>query len=389
LHGLKWVSKLRIFQVVPYYPPHIGGMEVYVEYLSRKLAQKGHEVKVFTSSDRTYSYTENLNGVEVYRIKVSAKFYNTPISNTLLSTLLNLEKPDVIDAHQYPIYFSDISTIAASFKKVPLFLHVHVVPDPKSAFSDIVLKTYYGFVERFTLQASKCIIAPSRMYQRMLTRLGVNGERIVVVPYGVDLDRFHPTLEGADFKKRFKLEGSRVILTVGRLNYQKGFHFLIEAMPRILQQVPNAKLVVVGEGELKGYLKSLANSLGLSENVVFTGVLPQPVIAEAYSAADVFVLPSLFESLGISMLEAQAMEKPVVGTRVGGLPEALAEGKSGILVEAKKPEELANAAVKILKNNDLATSMGKFGRKFVEKNYDLEKSIDKVLSYYSSSTWTD
>ena len=378
---------LKIFQVVPYYPPHTGGMEFYVEYLSTRLAAKGHEVKVFTSSDKNYSYTQVVDGVEVCRLKVSSKFYNVPISTSLFSTLMSREKPDVVDAHQYPVYFSDVASLVSSLRKVPLFLHVHVVPDAKSVFSGFALKFYYQLMERFTLQASQCIIAPSHVYQLMLARMGVNPERIVVVPYGVDLRRFHPAQCGGDFKRRFGLEGSKVILTVGRLNYQKGFHYLIKAMPKILRAVPNAKLVVVGEGELLSYLKGVSNSLGLSNHVVFTGVLSQSSISEAYACADVFVLPSLFESLGISLLEAQAMNKPVVGTRVGGLPEALAEGKSGILVEAQKPNELAKATIKLLLDKDLAKSMGLYGRKFVVENYDLEKSVDKVLALYENANY--
>jgi glycosyltransferase involved in cell wall biosynthesis len=373
---------MKIYQVVPYYPPHIGGMEFYVEYLSNQLANKGNEVKVFTSSDRNYSYTENMNGVEVCRFKISAKFYNVPISNNLLSSLLRIEKPDILDAHQYPVYFSDMSSLASSLRKIPLFLHVHVVPDPKSVFSGFVLKSYYRFFERFTLKESQYVIAPSQVYKLMLARMGVNLERIEVIPYGVDLRRFNPSRDGGNFKKLFNLEGSRVILTVGRLNYQKGFHYLLAAMPKILLQVPNAKLVIVGEGELMKYLKDLSYSLGLRNNVVFTGVLPQSSISEAYASADVFVLPSLFESLGISLLEAQAMAKPVVGTRVGGLPEAMAEGKSGILVEPKKPKALAEAVVTLLRDQNLSKSMGINGRRFVEDRYDLEKSIDHVFKLY-------
>jgi glycosyltransferase involved in cell wall biosynthesis len=375
---------MKIFQVVPYYPPHIGGMEFYVEYLSRKLVEKGHVVKVFTSSNRSYSYREVRNCVEVCRVKVSGKFYNVPIANSLTISLLNEEKPDIINTHQYPVYFSDVSALVSSLRSIPLFLHVHVVPDPKSVFSGFVLKSYYRFFERFTLHASRCIIAPSQAYRVMLIRMGVNPEKIRVAPYGVDLSRFNPAQNSENFKKYFNLEGSKVILTVGRLNYQKGFHHLLKAMPKILLQVPNAKLVIVGEGELMTNLRNLSNFLGIANRVIFTGALSQSSVNEAYASADVFVLPSLFESLGISMLEAQAMGKPVVGTRVGGLPETLIENKSGILVEAEKPNELAKATIRLLLDQDLAKSMGQYGRKFIERSYDLEKSIDKILSLYEN-----
>jgi glycosyltransferase involved in cell wall biosynthesis len=376
---------MRIFQVVPYFPPHVGGMEFYVQFLCRQLAQEGNDLTVFTSSDKGFSYWENVDGIRICRLKISAKLYNTPIVTSLLTALLKEEKPDIIDAHQYPVYFSDMSALFSSLRHVHLFLHVHVIPDRRSVFSGFVSSIYYRSLEELTLRESHCIIAPSLAYKTILTRMGVNPSRIVVVPYGVDLKRFSLAVKGDTFRKRFGLGEAKVVLTVGRLNYQKGFQYLLKAMPKVLRQVPDAKLVIVGDGELLPYLRDFSCSLGISDDVIFAGSLPQSRIVEAYASADMFVLPSLFESLGISMLEAQAMGKPVVGTRVGGLPEALAEDKSGILVEPKKPNDLAKAIVKLLRDQNLAKSMGRYGREFVEDNYDLGKSVDHVFQLYESA----
>ena len=375
---------MKIFEVVPYFPPHVGGMEFYAEFLCKQLAKKGNEIKVFTSSNKNFSYYEKVNGVEIYRLKVSAKFYNVPIVSSLFTALLKEEKPDVIDAHQYPVYFSDVSALFSYLRQIHMFLHVHVIPEPKSVFSSFVLNSYYRTCEKLTFKASRYIIAPSFTYKTMLTKMGVDAARITVVPYGVDLKRFNPAEKGEAFKKRFNYGEAKVILTVGRLNYQKGFQYLLKAMPIVLRHIPDVKLVIVGDGELLTYLRNLSYSLGLSNNVIFTGSLPQSRISDAYASADVFVLPSIFESLGISLLEAQAMGKPVVGTRVGGLPEALSEDKSGILVEPKKPSNLAEAIVTLLRDQNLAKSMGQYGRKFVENRYDLEKSIDRIVELYES-----
>jgi glycosyltransferase involved in cell wall biosynthesis len=377
---------MKIFQVVPYYPPHVGGMEFYVDYLSKRLARKGNEIKVFTSSDKDYSYREEVNGVEIIRLKVSAKFYNTPIVSSLFMVLSKEDKPDIVDTHQYPVYFSDVSTLFSLLRRIPLFLHVHVIPDARSVFSGTVSDLYYRTFEKLTLRGSSYVIAPSLAYKAMLTRMGVDAARIFVVPYGVDLKRFNPAEKGETFKKRFNYGDARIILTVGRLNYQKGFQYLLKAMPIILRHIRDVKLVIVGDGELWSYLRNLSSSLGLSDNVIFAGSLHQSKIPDAYASADVFVLPSLFESLGISLLEAQAMGKPVVATRVGGAPEALAEDKSGILVEPKKPNDLAEAIIKLLRDQNLANSMGQYARKFMENNFDLEKSVDRVFELYERSS---
>ena len=311
---------VKIFQVVPYYPPHVGGMEFYVQYLSEQLAKYGNEVKVFTSSDKDFSYCEEVNGVEICRLKVSAKFYNTPIVSSLFMTLLKEETPDVLDAHQYPVYFSDVSALFSSLRKVPMFLHVHVIPDRKSVFSGFVLNSYYRTCEKLTLQASHCIIAPSFAYKVILTKMGVNPSRIKIVPYGVDLRRFNLAEKGENFKKLFSYGNAKVILTVGRLNYQKGFQYLLRAMPTVLRQIPNVKLVIVGNGELLSNLHRLSNSLGLGDNVIFTGSLPQASICEAYAASDLFVLPSVFESLGISLLRSSGNGKASCRYKSGWSP---------------------------------------------------------------------
>jgi len=378
------VVDVKIFQVVPYFPPHVGGMEFYVEFLSKELAKKGNELKVFTSSDKNFSYCEKVNGVEICRLKVSAKFYNVPIASSLFMALLKEEKPDILDTHQYPVYFSDVSALFSFLRQIPMFLHVHVIPEPRSVFSSFVSNSYYRTCEKFTLKASRYIIAPSFAYKTMLTKMGVDAAKVIVVPYGVDLKRFNPAEKGETFKKRFNYGEAKVILTVGRLNYQKGFQYLLKAMLIVLRHMPNVKLVIVGDGELLTYLRNLSYSLGLSDNVIFAGSLHQSRISDAYASADVFVLPSIFESLGISLLEAQAMGKPVVGTRVGGLPEALVEDKSGILVEPKKPNDLAEAIITLLRDQNLAKSMGQYGRKFIENNFDLEKSVNKVFELYES-----
>jgi glycosyltransferase involved in cell wall biosynthesis len=173
-----------------------------------------------------------------------------------------------------------------------------------------------------------------------------------------------------------------VILSVGRLNYQKGFQYLIDAMPSILKQVPNAKLVIVGEGEQLAYLKQLSKLREVGESVVFTGALGQAEIPNAYAACDVFVLPSLFESFGISLIEAQAAGKPVIGTRTGGVPEALVEGETGILVEPGSIKELEKAIIQVLSCKGLELEMGEKGEKFVEEHYSIQRTVGNVVNAY-------
>jgi glycosyltransferase involved in cell wall biosynthesis len=378
------VVDVKIFQVVPYYPPYIGGMELYVQTLSENLAARGHEVSVFTSSEAAFSLLERVNGVKIFRLRTLAKVYNVPMVPSLFGKLLHEEKPDILHAHQYPVFFSDVSAAASRFRREVLLLHVHVIPESKSAFSSFVSSMYYRTLGRLGFRAAHKVITPSSAYKTMLARIGVESEKILVIPYGIDLSRFH-SRDGDAFKKRYGCEGSNVILSVGRLNYQKGFQYLLKAMTMVLQHIPEVKLVIVGDGEQITYLKDLSQSLGLGNSAIFTGAIPPIEIPEAYAAADVFVLPSIFESFGIALIEAQAAGKPVVSTRVGGAPETLQEDKTGFLVDPKDSEQLGKAIIHVLSDEKLAREMGENGKKFVGARFDIRHIVNKVTAVYEES----
>jgi glycosyltransferase involved in cell wall biosynthesis len=379
---------MKIFQVVPYYPPHIGGMEFYVQRLSEELAAHGHEVTVFTSSQNDDQTIDTVNHVRIHRLKIMTKAYNVPIVPSLFSQLVNVEKPDIIHTHQYPVFFSDIAAAVSGIRKIPIIVHVHVVSDAKSPLSGFVSKMYYSSLGLGTLRTADCVIVPSLAYKTKISKMHVIPDKIQVIPYGIDVKKFSENTRGKEFKAKHNCKGSKVILSVGRLNYQKGFHYLIQAMPTVIEQIPNVKLVIVGEGELLPYLKQLAESLGIRDSVVFTGAISQAEISDAYSACEIFVLPSLFESFGISLIEAQAAGKPVIGTRTGGLPEAIREGATGFLVEPCNSSQLAREIIHILSDEKLAFELGTRGQEFVWKHFSLEATIKRMTFSYQKIAGT-
>lgn len=368
--------------MVPYYPPHVGGLEFFVQSLSQHLIEREHDVTVFTSSDKDISYHEEINGVKIYRLKALTKVYNVPIAASLFGKLLREKEPDIVHAHQYPVFFSDMSALATRFRHLAFLLHIHVISEPKSIFSHFVSSLYYETVGKFTLETAKAVITPSLAYKSELTKMKVESNKIRVIPYGIDLTKFNSENDGDTFKKRYDCDASSIILSVGRLNYQKGLKYLLKAMRIVMQQVPDVKLVIVGNGEQLTSLRDLSQSLGLENSVIFTGAIPQMEIPEAYAAADVFVLPSIFESFGIALIEAQASGKPVIGTRVGGAPEALQENRTGFLVNPADSKQLGEAIIRVLSDKKLARQMGENGRNFVKERFDVQKIVDRITSVY-------
>jgi glycosyltransferase involved in cell wall biosynthesis len=200
---------------------------------------------------------------------------------------------------------------------------------------------------------------------------------------GIEMDRFHPVSEAE--KRRLRAEWGigehdGVIGIVSKLWAGKGHDLLIRAFKEIRKEMPQARLVIVGEGYLMDSLQTLASQLQLSDAVIFTGFLEE--IPQIIATFDVAVLPSYFEGMGRVLLEAMAMEKPVVGTRVGGIPDLIEEGLNGFLVSPGSSKELASAVLKILSDKALAAKMGQEGRKKMTDRFSAESMVRSIEEVY-------
>jgi len=200
---------------------------------------------------------------------------------------------------------------------------------------------------------------------------------------GIELDRFHPV--SVQEKNRLRAEWGlhehdAVIGMVSKLWEGKGHAFLIRAFKEIKKEKPQARLVIVGEGYLMESLKALVSQIELSDAVIFTGFLED--VPRVIATFDVAVLPSYFEGMGRVLLEAMAMEKPVVGTRVGGIPDLIEEGLNGYLVSPGNEKELASAVLKVLNDKDLALKMGHAGRKKMTDRFSAESMVRSIEEVY-------
>ncbi|MBW2063757.1 MAG: glycosyltransferase family 4 protein [Deltaproteobacteria bacterium] len=208
-------------------------------------------------------------------------------------------------------------------------------------------------------------------------------DKIVKIYSGIDLDRFHPVSEEEQRRHRRKLNlgpQDAVIGIVSKLWEGKGHNVLITAFKKISQEVENARLVIVGEGYLLDELTCQVKDLGLEEFVVFTGFVED--VPGIISTFDVAVLPSFFEGMGRVLLEAMAMEKPVVASRVGGIPDLVDDGKNGFLVNPRDPDALAGSIVKLLKDRALAGSMGKAGLEKICDKYSAKQMVRAIEGVY-------
>jgi glycosyltransferase involved in cell wall biosynthesis len=225
---------------------------------------------------------------------------------------------------------------------------------------------------------------------------------VTLIHNGVDLARYDHTEACCTLPEEYGFaEGTPLVGVVARLEPEKGHATLLEAWPRVLQHVPSARLLVVGEGSLAGPLHEQAEGLGLlgepcegdrcvgtrharpGAKVVFTG--RRDDVPSVTAALDVAVLPSYREALGLVILEAMALSRPVVATNVGGIPEMVEDGVTGLLVPPRDPGALADAIVRLLTDHPLADTLGRNGYRLVRERFGVERMMAALEELYDEA----
>jgi phosphatidylinositol alpha-1,6-mannosyltransferase len=240
---------------------------------------------------------------------------------------------------------------------------------------------------RWTIGRADRLIALGEYQADLLEQLGVGRDRVFVSPEGVDVSSFQrPATEEvvSGLRRRHRLEGKRILLTVARLAPHKGHDTVIRALPEILLRVPDAAYLIVGDGSGSEHLRRLADQVGVADHVHFAGFVPDHELAGYYHLCDLFVMPSKelngdTEGFGIVFLEAAACGKAAIGGRTGGVVEAVQDGRTGLLVEPDSTAEIADAAVRLLTDVELAQRMGEAGRRRVAESMQYQDIAANIL----------
>jgi len=288
-----------------------------------------------------------------------------------LSRLIRDYQPDVV--HAQDAHAVSMAALALSFGAP--------VPRPRLLASrrvDFHLQRHS--VSRWVYRQVDGFIAASGAVRDILVRDGVPASRIVVVHDGIDVARIS-RLPAVDLHQELWLpHGAPVIVNVAALVDHKGQKHLIDAMPLVRRAVPEAHAVIFGEGELRGVLERQVRDLHLDKHVLLPG-FREDVLSLA-KTADLFVMSSITEGLGSTLLDAMAMGLAVVGTRAGGIPEAVVHGETGLLVPPANPAALAEAIIRLLKSPALRRQMGEAGRQRVAEQFDVEHLVAGTLAAY-------
>ncbi|MFA5027178.1 MAG: GT4 family glycosyltransferase PelF [Candidatus Methylomirabilota bacterium] len=280
-------------------------------------------------------------------------------------------RPDIVHTHSSKAGF--VGRAAARLAGVRHIVHTPHGHIFDGYFNPVATKTFIG-LERLAARWTDRFVTLSDEEARDHLRHGIGRpEQFVTIPSGVDLD---PILQATPIRPA---PGRPVVGTVARLVPVKGIEHLIEAAPAILRGAPSASLLIVGDGELRAPLAARARELGLADRIHFTGFRQD--VPALIAGMDVFVLPSLNEGMGRVLVMAMALGKPIVATRVGGVPELLNGGEAGMLVPPANPAALAEAVLALIRNPDQAERIAAAGRSRSTR-YSAQAMLEALAGLY-------
>lgn len=376
---------MNIVQVTFNFPPEIGGIGQYVWNLSRLLTKNGAKVTVLAPVLLNRTSQERFAGVNVYRVSALRFPFLDPLPLNMFGVLRALAKGqdlDIVHLHGHVYLFSFFGALFCCFFKVPYIITHHGEGVPLSWVSRMSKFLRDSIQARYVLGHAKKVISVNRYEVKALTqRYRVPPRKIVVIPNGVDENRFHtPQMHKSTLLNEWA--DKKIILSGGVLARWKGFDYLIRAMKSVINERDDARLAITGNGPDRARLQNLVVALGLEEHVKFLGHLEDSLMPLCYSLSHVYVLPSIYDVCPTSVLQAMASEKPVIVTSRGGQTELVIDGKTGLIVEPCNVEALAKAVLTLLSNEELASSMGKQGRQVILKRFAWKKICEEILRVY-------
>lgn len=409
---------MKILYLSYEFPPfHVGGLGTYAREMAKRFVQNGQSVTTFSKNPGDAPTSEIWKGVEVHRPLLADMAELLPIimpgdvanwptwsqqyfAEIFMYNVLSTTKAvndlvgkddrefDIVVAHDWLSAIGGISV--KNSLDIPMAFHVHSTEQGRTQQGSETIRK----LERAGARHSDLIITVSDAMKGHLISLGYEQEKIRAVPNGVDHEKYDPDREMfskdrvREFRKDIGVNDDPMLLFVGRLTWVKGVESLVKAMPLILEEVPDTKLVLLGVGEEEDALKDIIDNYDLHENVItkFEWVSEEERLMY-YSACDLAVFPSRYEPFGIVCTEAMSMVKPViVGAKgVNGFREqVIASGpeRCGSHVDPDSPDDIAKFAIELLEDEDLRKKMGENGRERVLDNYTLDIVADQTLNYY-------
>ncbi len=362
-----------------------GGMQILMRDMARCFSEHGAQITLFTGSHDGSCRTERSSAIKVVHLPGAGNTRHiTKFTNNLLRHVSSAD-------HEYDVIYSHYWTSAiagrrlANMLAVPHIISFHSLAAAKKRHrGNLSIPTSRLWSERLLARSADLVVAWTRdEFEMLCNDPKVSCDNIKIVPPGVDTDRFKP-LNKDLARRKLGITADQVILSVGRLDPLKGIDILLNAF-NLLEQDANRELHIVTttakNSQAMRDLKKAIARLGVKDRVVLWSKLDRAELIWHYSAADMLVMPSYYESFGLAALEAEACGCPVVATKVGGLKDIVRDGETGYLIPWKCPEPFANTVEMLLGNTKLRDHLATASRRHAGK-FNWQDITDKLLTTF-------
>ena len=354
------------------YPHIVGGIGLHTHLLSEKQARDGHEITLFTCFPENSTVKQPT--VPYAIINFGRKFQlfgNTFCLNMFWKLFQNRYHYDIIDAHSHLFISTNLAAVVRRLGSSPLVITNHglrsqAVP---AWFQEIYLKT----IGRFTFNSADKIITFTEREKEDMISVGVKPEKIVIIPNGVDTEKFHPVVSPEPHPF--------TVIWVGRLAAGKGLKYAIFGFEKFLESVPTALMYVVGDGPYLDAAREYVVEKGLGESIIFTGRVENDEMISYYARSSVYLMTSMSEGMPHTLLEAMACGLPVVCTDIPQLVPIIEAG--GIVIQKRDVVEVVESLKSLYNNEKWCLEIGDNGRKYVEENLSFQSMNSDTLELYN------
>jgi phosphatidylinositol alpha-1,6-mannosyltransferase len=370
----------------PDFPLWDGGVATVAYEVTNGLHKLGHEVNVLApEQNEDDSKFDSTLPYQVFRIKNIKDHYLKIYYNIYkMNQFVKKHKYDLIMAQSW--YPSGIAASCIAKKNninMTVTVHGNEILNPRFYKLFWQNKMYKAFDN-----ANLIFCVSNFTANKLVNRLENSKEiekKIKVIYNGVDYRFFKASPRDSALIEKYNLKGAKTILTLARLVERKGHDMMIRAIPLIKERIPQVKYIICGKGPHERKLKELTEELGLVNDVIFTGFIPDKLRSTYYNLCDLYIMPSRempekgdMEGFGITYLEANACEKPVIGSNSGGVSEAVKDGESGFIVDPADHSKIAEACIKLLSDPALAKKIGQQGRERVIKEFNWDNICQQI-----------
>lgn len=352
---------MKIIQVMPEFG--LAGAEIMAENLAYGLRSRGHEVLMISFYNMHTAITERLeeNGIRIEYLGKKKGFDSSIVPK--MRKIMKAFQPDILQTHRYVLPYAFLSSVGMKVKRVHTVHNIaeKEVPRKQLPLQKILFKNFGVIPVAITPITKKSI---EEYY-------GLNDNKVPLIYNGIDLTKCIP-------KENTQITGTAKVLHVGRFAPQKNHIMMVEAFADVVKKYPTCELDLVGDGDLVESVKQKVNELGIEKNVRFVGLLD--MVYKKMNESDVFILPSNYEGMPITLIEAMATALPIVATSVGGVPDMIEDEKSGLLVAVSK-DKIAEAIIRLIDDEALRKKISQ-GAMLKTREFSLENMTQAYITLY-------